>query len=70
MNAVARPIGLNDIIIAAIAFALANAAVVTMDSELASEPGRTVVDWATPSQPDHKVREIGLSLCAFSSKLV
>jgi tRNA(fMet)-specific endonuclease VapC len=41
-----RPIGQNDITIAAIAFALGNTTVVSMDGDLAAVPGLTVENWA------------------------
>lgn len=43
-----RPIGQNDITIAAIAFALGNATVVTLDGDLSAVPGLTVENWAEP----------------------
>jgi tRNA(fMet)-specific endonuclease VapC len=42
-----RPVGQNDLTIAAIARALGNTTVVTMDSDLAAIPGLTVENWAT-----------------------
>jgi tRNA(fMet)-specific endonuclease VapC len=41
-----RPIGQNDIWIAAIAPTLGNATVVAMDSDLAAVPGITIENWA------------------------
>ena len=41
-----RPIGQNDIWIAAIARTLGNTVVVTMDNDLAAVPGITVENWA------------------------
>jgi tRNA(fMet)-specific endonuclease VapC len=41
-----RPIGQNDIWIAAIALTLGSTAVVTMDADLSSVPGLTVENWA------------------------
>jgi tRNA(fMet)-specific endonuclease VapC len=41
-----RPMQQIDIQIAAIALALGNTTVVTMDSDLAAVPGLTVEDWA------------------------
>ncbi len=43
-----RPMGQNDITIAAIAISLGNATVVTMDSDLAAVPGLRVENWAEP----------------------
>lgn len=43
-----RPIGQNDITIAAIALTLGNATVVTMDGDLSSVPGLSVENWAQP----------------------
>jgi tRNA(fMet)-specific endonuclease VapC len=42
-----RPIGQNDIWIAAIALSLGNTTVVTMDADLAAVPGLAVENWAT-----------------------
>lgn len=42
-----RPIGQNDIWIAAIARTLGNTTIVTMDSDLVAVPGITVENWAT-----------------------
>ena len=46
LKTLGRPIGQNDITIAAIAFALGNTTVVTMDTDLASVPGLSVENWA------------------------
>ena len=46
LKAIGRPIGQNDIMIAAIALSLGNTTVVTMDSDLAAVPGLTVENWA------------------------
>jgi tRNA(fMet)-specific endonuclease VapC len=43
-----RPIGQNDIWIAAIALTLGNGRVVTMDTDLSAIPGLTVENWAAP----------------------
>jgi tRNA(fMet)-specific endonuclease VapC len=42
LKSIGRPIGENDIMIAAIALSLGNATVVTMDSDLAAVPGLTI----------------------------
>lgn len=41
-----RPMGQNDIMIAAVALALGNTTVVTLDGDLAAVPGLTVENWA------------------------
>jgi len=46
LKTIGRPIGQNDITIAAIAFTLGNTTVVTMDKDLASVPGLYVENWA------------------------
>lgn len=46
LKALGRPLGQNDITIAAIAFSLGNATVVTMDADLSSVPGLSVENWA------------------------
>jgi tRNA(fMet)-specific endonuclease VapC len=46
---IGRPMGQNDIMIAAIALSLGNTTVVTMDTDLAAIPGLTVENWADPS---------------------
>ena len=43
-----RPIGQNDIWIAAIARTIGNATVVTMDADLSAVPGLNVESWALP----------------------
>ncbi|WP_205679009.1 type II toxin-antitoxin system VapC family toxin [Aquisphaera insulae] len=48
MKTIGRPIGQNDLTIAAIAFSLGNATVVTMDADLSAVPGLTVENWAEP----------------------
>lgn len=48
LKAIGRPIGQNDITIAAIAFALGGATVVTMDADLSAVPGLAVENWAAP----------------------
>lgn len=48
LKTIGRPIGQNDITIAAIAFALGNTTVVTMDGDLSSVPGLSVDNWAEP----------------------
>jgi tRNA(fMet)-specific endonuclease VapC len=47
LKKIGRPIGQNDIMIAAIAAALGNAVVVTMDGDLAAVPGLAVENWAS-----------------------
>jgi tRNA(fMet)-specific endonuclease VapC len=49
LKTLGRPIGQNDITIAAIAFTLGNTTVVTMDTDLASVPGLSVENWAAPA---------------------
>lgn len=46
LKTIGRPIGQNDITIAAIAFTLGNTTVVTMDGDLSAIPGLAVEDWA------------------------
>ena len=46
LRTIGRPIGQNDITIAAIALSLGNTTVVTMDGDLAAIPGLTVENWA------------------------
>ena len=46
LKTLGRPIGQNDITIAAIAFTLGNATVVTMDGDLSAVPGLSVENWA------------------------
>lgn len=46
LKAIGRPIGQNDITIAAIALSLGNTTVVTMDGDLSSVPGLSVENWA------------------------
>jgi tRNA(fMet)-specific endonuclease VapC len=48
LKAAGRPIGQNDIIIAAIAFTLGDCTVVTMDSDMSLVPGLAVENWALP----------------------
>jgi tRNA(fMet)-specific endonuclease VapC len=43
-----RPIGQNDIMIAAIALRLGNCTVVTMDGDMGAIPGLMVENWAAP----------------------
>jgi tRNA(fMet)-specific endonuclease VapC len=43
-----RPVGQNDILIAAIAQALGDCTIVTMDSDLSAIPGLVVENWALP----------------------
>ena len=45
LKTIGRPMGQNDIWIAAIALTLGNTTVVTMDSELSTIPGLTVENW-------------------------
>lgn len=49
LKSIGRPIGQNDIMIAAIAKSLGNATVVTMDSDLAAVPDLSVENWAEQS---------------------
>ena len=46
LKTVGRPIGQNDITIAAIARTIGNATVVTMDADLSTVPGLAVENWA------------------------
>lgn len=46
LKTIGRPIGQNDITIAAIALALGSTTVVTMDSDLSAVPGLSVENWA------------------------
>lgn len=48
MKTIGRPVGQNDITIAAIAFTLGNATVVSMDADLSAVPGLSVENWAEP----------------------
>ena len=48
-TSIGRPMGQNDIMIAAIALSLGNTTVVTMDTDLAAVPGLTVENWANAS---------------------
>jgi tRNA(fMet)-specific endonuclease VapC len=48
LKTLGRPIGQNDITIAAIAFTLGNATVVSMDGDLSAVPGLHVENWAEP----------------------
>ena len=48
LKAAGRPIGQNDIMIAAIALALGDCTVVTMDSDLSAVTGLVVENWAVP----------------------
>jgi tRNA(fMet)-specific endonuclease VapC len=47
LKTIGRPIGQNDIMIAAIARSLGNTTVVTMDTDLAAVPGLAVENWAS-----------------------
>lgn len=49
---IGRPMGQNDIMIAAIARVLGHATVVTMDSDLAAVPGLSVENWAEAVSTD------------------
>lgn len=49
LKKIGRPIGQNDIAIAAIASSLGNTTVVTMDADLSSVPGICVENWAEVS---------------------
>jgi tRNA(fMet)-specific endonuclease VapC len=46
LKTIGRPIGQNDIMIAAIALSLGNTTVVTTDSDLSAVPGLSVENWA------------------------
>jgi tRNA(fMet)-specific endonuclease VapC len=46
LKTIGRPMGQNDIAIAAIALALGDTTVVTMDGDLAAVPGLTAENWA------------------------
>jgi tRNA(fMet)-specific endonuclease VapC len=46
LKTIGRPMGQNDIMIAAIALSLGNTTVVTMDTDLSAVPGLTVENWA------------------------
>jgi tRNA(fMet)-specific endonuclease VapC len=46
LKTIGRPIGQNDMTIAAIALTLGNTTVVTMDGDLAAVPGLSVENWA------------------------
>ena len=46
MKKIGRPIGQNDVMIAAVALSLGNATIVTMDGDLAAVPGLIVENWA------------------------
>lgn len=46
LKSIGRPVGQNDIMIAAVARTIGNATVVTMDRDLASIPGLAVANWA------------------------
>jgi len=48
LKSAGRPIGQNDIMIAAIALSLGDCTVVTMDSDLAAVPGLIVENWTEP----------------------
>lgn len=48
LKTMGRPIGQNDITIAAIAFSLGNTTVVSMDTDLSAIPGLSVENWAEP----------------------
>jgi tRNA(fMet)-specific endonuclease VapC len=54
LKTVGRPIGQNDIWIAAIAITIGHATVVTMDTDLSAVPGLVVDNWAIP--PEKRVR--------------
>lgn len=49
LKSVGRPIGQNDIMIAAIAMTLGNCTVVTMDGDLSAVPDLTIENWASPA---------------------
>jgi tRNA(fMet)-specific endonuclease VapC len=46
LKTIGRPMGQNDIMIAAIAMSLGNTTVVTLDTDLAAVPGLIVENWA------------------------
>ena len=46
LKTIGRPMGQNDIMIAAIALSLGSTTVATMDNDLAAVPGLTVENWA------------------------
>jgi tRNA(fMet)-specific endonuclease VapC len=46
LKTIGQPRGQNEIMIAAIALALGNTTVVTMDNDLAAVPGLSVENWA------------------------
>lgn len=48
LKTIGRPIGRNDITIAAIAFTLGDTTIVSMDGDLRAVPGLTVENWAEP----------------------
>jgi len=47
LRRIGRPIGQNDMMIAAIALTLGNCTVVTMDADLSAAPGLPVENWAS-----------------------
>jgi tRNA(fMet)-specific endonuclease VapC len=47
LRRIGRPIGQNDMMIAAIALTLGNCTVVTMDGDLSAVPGLTVENWVS-----------------------
>lgn len=49
LKALGRPIGQNEITIAAIAFTVGHATVVTLDADLSVVPGLSVENWAEPA---------------------
>jgi tRNA(fMet)-specific endonuclease VapC len=51
LKRIGRPMGQNDIAIAAVAMSLGGTTVVTMDADLAAVPGLTVENWAQPEAP-------------------
>jgi tRNA(fMet)-specific endonuclease VapC len=52
LKRIGRPIGQNDIAIAAVALSLGSTTVVTMDADLAAVPGLVVENWAQPEAPE------------------
>lgn len=48
MKTLGRPIGQNDMMIAAVALALGNTVIVTLDSDLSAIPGLSLENWAAP----------------------
>ncbi len=51
LKRIGRPMGQNDITIAAVALSLGGTTVVTTDADLAAVPGLTVENWERPEEP-------------------